>query len=196
MGNSLESVRFYTKGDHRLCQLAIANDFISIPVVTMATLVFPERIWGPGFKIKVKNSKGVRLTDVFVALEKEFDYVYLLWLYLMSRDSRSNVPVYTQDYGIIKKGEALGDHRYPWSNLCWLPHSQPPLYHTDTTKGSRKWLELDSVSRRRYGWVPKRSMTAVRYVGAFVFLSCDPRSFPCIGATSLFLVSCNNQLFA
>ncbi|KAF7356261.1 hypothetical protein MVEN_00957600 [Mycena venus] len=97
MGNDLESVNFYLGNDNpnwtQLCKLAIASDFISIPVVTMATLVLPDRIFG--FKIKVKNAKGVRLTDVFVAMHKE-----------------SNVPVMTRDYGMMTRAEALGDHRY------------------------------------------------------------------------------------
>ncbi|KAJ7181005.1 hypothetical protein C8R46DRAFT_1071171 [Mycena filopes] len=65
----------YFSGDDeppRLTNLGIANDFISIPVVTMVRLVIPERLVSAnGFKIKVKNPKGVKLIDVFAAMAED-----------------------------------------------------------------------------------------------------------------------------
>ncbi|KAJ7108840.1 hypothetical protein C8R43DRAFT_1043613 [Mycena crocata] len=76
LGQSANSVSFYTNSDDwpRLNKLAIANDFISIPVVTMVKITIPQRTVSPnGFKIKVKNGKGVRLVDVFAALATDHD---------------------------------------------------------------------------------------------------------------------------
>ncbi|KAJ7918647.1 hypothetical protein B0H13DRAFT_283491 [Mycena leptocephala] len=97
MGERVESVYFFKMSSQpQLVALAIANDFISIPVVTMAKLVIPNRIVYPnGFKIKVTNSKGVRVSDVFAAMNKE-----------------SNTKVDHPHYGIMTKWELLGDHRH------------------------------------------------------------------------------------
>ncbi|KAJ7464568.1 hypothetical protein FB451DRAFT_441302 [Mycena latifolia] len=97
MGNDISSVRFYA-ADHdiRLVNLAIANDFISIPVVTMVKIELPDRPGlAHGFKIKVKNSKGVKLIDLFKGMEAE-----------------SNREVMTAEYGVMTKADLLGDHLY------------------------------------------------------------------------------------
>ncbi|KAJ7343392.1 hypothetical protein DFH08DRAFT_1081574 [Mycena albidolilacea] len=51
-------------------ELALADEFLSIPVVIMTKLV----VTGPGlsYKIKVINPKGIKPMDVFVAMEKDF----------------------------------------------------------------------------------------------------------------------------
>jgi hypothetical protein len=74
MGEHVERVYFFKMSSQpQLIALAIANDFISIPVVTLAKLVVPERVVSPnGFKIKVTNGKGIRLRDVFAAMEKAY----------------------------------------------------------------------------------------------------------------------------
>jgi hypothetical protein len=43
--------------------LAIANDFASIPMVTTITI--------QGFNIKIKNMKGIKVIDIFTALAKK-----------------------------------------------------------------------------------------------------------------------------
>jgi hypothetical protein len=73
MGEEVESAGFYNnepRRDHYLYKLALADEFLSIPVVTIAKLV----VTGPGlsYKIKVINTQGIKLMDVFVAMEKEF----------------------------------------------------------------------------------------------------------------------------
>ncbi|KAJ7117573.1 hypothetical protein C8R44DRAFT_738468 [Mycena epipterygia] len=97
LGSDLEAVSFYTKkGNPGLSELAIANDFISIPVVTMITVDIPGRLLAPrGFRIKVKNSKGVRLIDLFVGLATE-----------------SNREVAAAEYGTMTKADLLGNHIY------------------------------------------------------------------------------------
>jgi hypothetical protein len=69
LGENFESVSFYTgkNNEHKLCELAIANDFISIPMVTTAQLIITSH-----HIIKVKNAKGIKLKDVFVAMKKGF----------------------------------------------------------------------------------------------------------------------------
>jgi hypothetical protein len=68
MGRGLDSVEFYLKdGTSKLVDLAIANDFISIPVVTTALI----RINGANFTVNVENSKGIKLIDLFSAIDKE-----------------------------------------------------------------------------------------------------------------------------
>jgi hypothetical protein len=113
MGERVESVYFFKMSSQpQLVALAIANDFISIPVVTMAKLVIPDRIVYPnGFKIKVTNSKGVRVSDVFAAMNKEC--VLLIYSIAVFNDSdpRSNTKVDHPHYGIMTKWELLGDHR-------------------------------------------------------------------------------------
>ncbi|KAJ7631374.1 hypothetical protein DFH06DRAFT_703102 [Mycena polygramma] len=85
----------------QLSELAIANDFISIPVVTMAKLLVPDRLSRPtGFKIKVINTKGIRLMDVFAAMEKESNTAYL--------DDRP--PFHHPHFRTMTKAAVLGDH--------------------------------------------------------------------------------------
>lgn len=69
LGENFESVSFYAgkNNEHKLCELAIANDFISIPMVTTAQLIITSH-----HIIKVKNAKGIKLKDVFVAMKKGF----------------------------------------------------------------------------------------------------------------------------
>ncbi|KAJ7656463.1 hypothetical protein DFH06DRAFT_1132391 [Mycena polygramma] len=74
----------------KLVDLAIANDFMSIPAVTTATLdVGPN-----GFTVKVKNSKGITLIDFFRAIDKE-----------------ANVKV-KRGRHTVTKGEFLGAHSF------------------------------------------------------------------------------------
>jgi hypothetical protein len=71
MGEEVESAGFYNnepRRDHYLYKLALADEFLAIPVVTMAKLVGP----GLSYKIKIINTEGIKLMDVFVAMEKEF----------------------------------------------------------------------------------------------------------------------------
>ncbi|KAJ7631373.1 hypothetical protein DFH06DRAFT_1303819 [Mycena polygramma] len=91
-GDGLDSVQFFCKGDttFKLVDLAIANDFLSIPAVTTATLdVGPN-----GFTVKVKNSKGITLIDFFRAIDKE-----------------AKVKV-KRGRHTVTKGELLGDHSF------------------------------------------------------------------------------------
>ncbi|KAJ6534583.1 hypothetical protein DFH09DRAFT_1369714, partial [Mycena vulgaris] len=69
LGEDLQSVCFYIgQGDDppELAKLAIANDFISIPAVTTLNIEITQN-----FNVVVKNNKGVRLVDVFTAMERE-----------------------------------------------------------------------------------------------------------------------------
>ncbi|KAJ7509759.1 hypothetical protein B0H11DRAFT_2184278 [Mycena galericulata] len=96
MGADVSSVKFYTGDRNRpfLDGLAIANDFISIPVVTMVTIQIPDRGFAPNaFKVKVKNSKGVKIIDIFTRLQIE-----------------SNRRIMTERYGVMTRAEFLGDH--------------------------------------------------------------------------------------
>ncbi|KAJ7124409.1 hypothetical protein C8R44DRAFT_852276 [Mycena epipterygia] len=69
MGEPLDCVYFYN--DRELSSLAIANDFFSIPAVMLVTIVIPRRVGSPcGLKLNVKNAKGVKLVDMFAALER------------------------------------------------------------------------------------------------------------------------------
>ncbi|KAF8201086.1 hypothetical protein K438DRAFT_635512 [Mycena galopus ATCC 62051] len=100
MGNDLKSVTFYTGSNRdypQLFNLAIANDFISIPVVTMVKVAVPRRGLNTvgGFKFKIKNPKGIKLTDVFAAMHKN-----------------SNIRDVLTSEGIMARAEALGNHRY------------------------------------------------------------------------------------
>ncbi|KAJ7656465.1 hypothetical protein DFH06DRAFT_471842 [Mycena polygramma] len=91
-GRGLDSVEFFGKEDtnFKLVDLAIANDFISIPAVTTATLDV-----GPTcFTVKVKNSKGITLADLFGAMDKE-----------------ANVKV-KRGRQSISNAELLGDHLF------------------------------------------------------------------------------------
>ncbi|KAJ7892800.1 hypothetical protein B0H14DRAFT_2685749 [Mycena olivaceomarginata] len=69
-GDPVSSVRFGVGRENppKLVDLSIANDFISIPVVTMLT-VNPMI---STLKTKVKNAKGIRVIDLFNALEAEY----------------------------------------------------------------------------------------------------------------------------
>ncbi|KAF7337856.1 RBR-type E3 ubiquitin transferase [Mycena venus] len=70
MGSDISEVDFMF--GPQLVDLEIADDLISIPTVTMATIQVPERRGrNIGFKIKVKNSKGVRLIDLFRGIAEE-----------------------------------------------------------------------------------------------------------------------------
>ncbi|KAJ7742869.1 hypothetical protein B0H16DRAFT_1860684 [Mycena metata] len=104
---AVKTVYFYCEKNSkqpRLSELAIANEFTSIPVVTMVRLVIPERIvCANGFKIKVKNPKGVRVIDVFDAMAEE-----------------ASRKVHHPHYGRMSQRELLGDHIYyeGMSNIC------------------------------------------------------------------------------
>ncbi|KAJ7763605.1 hypothetical protein DFH07DRAFT_770781 [Mycena maculata] len=98
MGRQASDVYFYVgnRGDYpKLTKLAISDDFISIPVVTMLTVRIPNRGFNSsnGFQVKVKNAKGVKLIDLFSRLHRE-----------------SNCPIMTENYGIMWRAEFLGDH--------------------------------------------------------------------------------------
>ncbi|KAF7377909.1 F-box domain-containing protein [Mycena sanguinolenta] len=79
LGNKVERASFWIRNkDYRphLVDLAIANDFVSIPVVTMMKIKVPDRSYIPverqnSFNVVVKNPRGVRLIDFFRALAKE-----------------------------------------------------------------------------------------------------------------------------
>ncbi|KAJ7289186.1 hypothetical protein C8J57DRAFT_1459250 [Mycena rebaudengoi] len=97
LGDSVKEVAFYNinRGTKvELINLAIANDFALIPVVTMITIRSQQPVWGIDLKAKVKNGKGVKVIDVFTALEKE-----------------SNRRVVT-GYGVTTRAERCGDHRH------------------------------------------------------------------------------------
>ncbi|KAJ7509756.1 hypothetical protein B0H11DRAFT_1257484 [Mycena galericulata] len=95
MGSDEPSVFFISEGSFpRLKNLAIADDFISIPVITMLKIEIeiPDTPYHGGFKFKVKNSKGVKLTDFFTELKRE-----------LTRE------VLTQQMGFMTRGELLGN---------------------------------------------------------------------------------------
>lgn len=94
MGHDLPGVCFNT--GNALVDLALANDFVSIPVVTMVRIEVPQRLASPnGFKIKIINAKGVRMIDLFKGLVTE-----------------SNREVLTKNWGLMTRAELLGDQLY------------------------------------------------------------------------------------
>ncbi|KAJ7289187.1 hypothetical protein C8J57DRAFT_1706083, partial [Mycena rebaudengoi] len=65
LGEGIKNAGFYVGDKHvPLMDLAIANDFASIPMVTTITI--------QGFNIKIKNMKGIKVIDIFTALAKKF----------------------------------------------------------------------------------------------------------------------------
>ncbi|KAJ7699016.1 hypothetical protein B0H17DRAFT_1129554 [Mycena rosella] len=98
LGNGLESVTFYTGTDDDdpvLTELAIANDFLSIPAVTTLKIEI-----NPRFNITVKNTKGIKN----------------LWSFsLLNPASGVNRKIKTRG-GMVERWEMLGDHRF-WEGL-------------------------------------------------------------------------------
>ncbi|KAJ7366638.1 hypothetical protein DFH08DRAFT_948659 [Mycena albidolilacea] len=92
---SMGGNHFYTESDDYLCELAITNNFISIPAVTLATLIICD---DPYFKITVKNSQGINLSDVFVEMHKEFVASIQSGVYLMIRYSSSKGVGFVYNY--------------------------------------------------------------------------------------------------
>ncbi|KAJ7066246.1 hypothetical protein C8F01DRAFT_697068 [Mycena amicta] len=87
VGGNLSRVIFYeplgilpTEGKHvSLTDTKIADDFITIPVVTMLKLKIPGQFSPDGLSIfsttvKIKNAKGVRVMDLWKTLVEKFDY--------------------------------------------------------------------------------------------------------------------------
>ncbi|KAJ7180998.1 hypothetical protein C8R46DRAFT_596473 [Mycena filopes] len=90
VGNDLNTVCFYVGNDKQLelSDLAIANDFFSIPAVTKATISCGT------FTAQVKNGMGIKVIDFFKAMVEE-----------------SNVKV-KRGHKTMTKGDLLGDHRF------------------------------------------------------------------------------------
>ncbi|KAF7377910.1 F-box domain-containing protein [Mycena sanguinolenta] len=97
LGNSVEKALFFA-GDRevRLIDLLIANDFVSIPVVTMMDISVHA------FDVVVENPEGVRLVDFFLELAKESSVVL--------EDSS----VFGEDFGDEEptRADLLGDHKF------------------------------------------------------------------------------------
>ncbi|KAJ7464538.1 hypothetical protein FB451DRAFT_440910 [Mycena latifolia] len=93
IGDGVEAVSFYTGGEWddnpKLAKLAIANDFLSIPAVTVLKIEL-----APNFNVTAKNAKGVKVVDLFTAIEKE-----------ASRKVKTR-------RGSMERYEMLGDHRF------------------------------------------------------------------------------------
>jgi hypothetical protein len=88
LGEDIEDAGFYV-GDKQV-QLM---DFASIPVVTKITIV--------RFNIKIKNTKGIRVIEIFTALAKKWELiVHILFAFLIT-DLRFTG----------RTGERLGDHQ-------------------------------------------------------------------------------------
>jgi len=105
MGDDVSDADFLFSG-RKLVRLKIANDFISMPTVTMATIQVPDKPRGArnGFKVKVKNSKGVKLIDLFRGIAEE-----------SSREVCGGGPEIEARrlFGeTITRTTLLGDHRY------------------------------------------------------------------------------------
>ncbi|KAJ7656462.1 hypothetical protein DFH06DRAFT_1199592 [Mycena polygramma] len=64
IGDDVSEVYYFDGDGPALATMAIANDFISIPVVTMVKMTGM-------LAFTVKNGKGVTLMDLFSAMEKE-----------------------------------------------------------------------------------------------------------------------------
>jgi hypothetical protein len=78
----------------------------------MIKLKIPSRIVSPnGFNIEVENGKGVGLIDVFTGIVAECaQFAAQKSITLSDVPSRSQEKVNTAEYGVMTKGELLGDH--------------------------------------------------------------------------------------
>ncbi|KAJ6461084.1 hypothetical protein C8R45DRAFT_538261 [Mycena sanguinolenta] len=77
LGNGVENAYLWTRKleeKRHLMGLPIANNFVSIPVVTMMKIKVPNH--NNSFNVVVKNPKGVRLVDFFRALAKESGAIF------------------------------------------------------------------------------------------------------------------------
>ncbi|KAJ7181445.1 hypothetical protein C8R43DRAFT_969175 [Mycena crocata] len=96
LGDDADSVRFWTSNyEPTLPELAIADDFMSIPMVKMVKVIIPQRCRSSRrLELKIQNPAGVKLIDFFAGIESE-----------LAKPSR-----YSSPSGDLPKSEVLGEN--------------------------------------------------------------------------------------